>query len=84
VIEDEGYVYRREVIIKKVKIPDGYVKCKACGGSGEIRIRYGPPWDRGQFQTCWFCHGQGYIKKEWAEELDKQNNFFWRNGASKE
>ena len=76
VFDDEGYVYRWERCLKKVKIPEGYVKCPICKGSGEVRRYYGQPWDRGQFMACWACKGQGYVRKEWAEEL-KKNKYIW-------
>lgn len=75
--ENEGYVWVRDYTMKKVKIPEGSVKCKACEGSGELRRYYGQPWDRGQFMACWYCHGQGYVDKEWADELDKTDRMFW-------
>jgi len=37
----DQYVYRRKVVFEKVKIPEGCVKCKACGGTGEIRLYWG-------------------------------------------
>ena len=74
--EDEGYVYRRIETTERVKIPEGFVKCPACRGSGELRIRYGPAHDRGQFGICWYCGGKGFIPKEVAQELEKTNDWF--------
>jgi len=71
ILDEEGYIYRWEYCLKKVKIPEGHVKCPVCNGYGEIRRYYGPPGDRGQFMACWACKGQGYIKKEWVKELKK-------------
>ena len=78
----EDKVFRRKVVFEEVKIPKGYVKCKACDGTGEIRLYYGQPWDRGQFTTCWYCHGQGYVEKEWAEHLEKTDFFYWKRKGS--
>jgi len=78
--DENEYVYVREVRYIRKKIPKGHVKCRACGGTGEIRIRYGPPWDSGQFTTCWYCGGKGYVEKWWAEMLDKNGlpALFWK------
>jgi hypothetical protein len=84
----EDKVFRKKVVFEEVKIPEGCVKCKACDGSGEIRLYYSEnPYDRGQFTTCWYCHGQGYVEKEWAEHLEQHPNCFphWsKKGKSKE
>ena len=72
----EDKVFRKKVVFEEVKIPKGCVKCKACGGTGELRLYYGSPWDRGQFTTCWYCRGRGYVEKEWAEHLEQHPNCF--------
>jgi len=71
---DERYVYVRTEISKKVKIPKDHVKCPHCKGSGEIRIYYGQPWDRGQFATCFTCGGKGYIPKDFMRFLNEKEN----------
>ena len=76
----EDRIIRKKIVFEEVKIPEGHVKCKACDGTGEIRLYYGQPWDRGQFTTCWICHGKGYVTKELAEELEKTNHPYWRSG----
>jgi hypothetical protein len=76
-IDDFGY--RKKYFMEKVKIPEDSVKCRGCGGTGDLRIYYGPAGDRGQFQTCWFCHGKGYVSKEWAKELDERQRFYWKS-----
>jgi hypothetical protein len=60
-------VFRRRWVIEEVKIPEGYVKCKVCKGSGEVRLYYGQPWDWGQLTSCWHCAGRGYIDKRLIE-----------------
>jgi len=67
----EDKIYRKKVVWEEIEIPEGCVKCKACDGTGEIRLYYGQPWDRGQFTTCWICHGKGYVTKEWQKSLKK-------------
>lgn len=71
--DEEGYVYRKEMTLRKVKIPEGCVKCPQCKGSGEVRIYYGQPWDRGQFASCVTCAGRGYVEKEVLDFLEKMN-----------
>ena len=73
-------VFRKKVVYEEVKIPEGCVRCKACGGSGEIRLYYGQPYDGGQFMRCWYCHGDGYVKKEVAEEFDRIGGPYWGKG----
>ena len=81
-MSEDQYIYRKKIVFERVKIPEGYVKCKACDGTGEIRLYYGQPWDRGQFTTCWYCGGKGYVRKEWAEKLDKTHFPEWKKEAS--
>jgi DnaJ-class molecular chaperone len=71
--EEEGYIYRPEMGMgmRKIKIPEGMVKCPTCKGSGEMRLYYGGPGDRGQFGDCITCGGRGFAEKEWIEELRK-------------
>jgi len=69
--EEEGFVYRREMTTVKVKIPKGNVKCPYCKGSGEIRVYYGQPWDRGQFRSCIYCNGKGFLRKKILASLKK-------------
>lgn len=78
--KEEDYVWVRIETSEKRKIPEGHVKCKACGGSGELRKYYGQPNDRGQFMVCWYCRGEGYVERVWAEELDKNDRLFWARG----
>ena len=70
-LDDEGYVFVRKMTMEKVKIPKGHVKCPRCKGSGEVRVYYGQPWDRGQFATCHVCGGKGYAEKEFVEKVMK-------------
>ena len=72
--DDEGYIFVKEIKYVRKKIPKGHVKCPVCDGSGEVRLYYGQPWDRGQFTTCWCCYGKGFISKEWLEELKKMGS----------
>jgi len=69
--EEEGYVWRKKSTLEKVKVPDGNVKCPTCKGSGEIRVRWGQPWDRGQFMDCLTCEGKGFLEKKFLDELRK-------------
>jgi len=73
--DDDEYVFVRETRYVRKKIPKDHVKCPVCDGSGEVRLYYGQPWDRGQFTTCWCCHGDGYISREWLEDLKKMPLF---------
>jgi len=68
--EDE-YVYVWVQTTKKVKVPKDCAKCPTCEGSGEVRVYYGQPWDRGQFSTCHMCGGRGYVEKSFLDLWSK-------------
>jgi DnaJ-class molecular chaperone len=77
-MSEDDYVCVRKQTMEKVKIPKGFVKCPCCEGSGEVRRYYREPWeepwDRGQFVTCFVCHGKGFVEKEFAEKYGKEAN----------
>ena len=64
-------ISRRTTIYQTVTIPDGYVKCPSCKGSGVFRFRWGGP-DSNDFKKCFECRGMGFIS-------DEQYGFFQRH-----
>jgi len=74
----DNYIIKKKIVMEEIKIPEGFVKCKACEGTGELRIRYGPSWDRGQFMTCFYCGGKGYLEKELAEYYNDHPSWWWK------
>lgn len=64
---DKGYINRISRGFEKVKIPKDHVHCPYCKGSGEHRVYWGQPGDRGQFENCFYCGGLGYVPKEYIE-----------------
>lgn len=69
--ENDNYVYKKEITMKQIRIPDDCVKCPDCKGSGEVRIIYGAPWVKGQFDDCLLCCGKGYVEKSHLEFLQR-------------
>ena len=67
--DEDQYIYKKRVIIEKVKIPDGYIKCPQCHGFGEVPFKYVDfsPWQRVEYVPCPLCRGRGYIKRDAVE-----------------
>lgn len=57
------YVFRNIRMLQKLEIPKGHKICPKCKGSGEMRLYYGGPGDRGQFRDCIWCGGLGYVEE---------------------
>ena len=62
---NEDYVYRKKIVFEMVKVPEGYVRCPECNGSGEIPYKYVCFGVKPRVETfpCPKCLGKGYIKK---------------------
>ncbi|MEM4727270.1 MAG: hypothetical protein QXD04_03345 [Candidatus Bathyarchaeia archaeon] len=67
---DENYVVRREVVIRRVRIPNGCVKCPFCGGRGELEVR--GTSHSVDSSACPLCRGSGFVLREVAEEWGKK------------
>lgn len=63
-MKNDDYIYRERIIIEKVKIPKGYVKCPVCNGSGKIK------WFA-QRRECWKCEGKGFVSEDYIERMKK-------------
>ena len=72
-MSDGRYVYRRKIVWERIKIPEGYVKCPNCHGTGEIVVKYVDfaPWKQNEYAPCPICKGKGYISKEFKDALSK-------------
>lgn len=71
-------VSRRVVRIdfESVDIPEGYVKCPTCNGSGEVRFRWSEPSftnnpATSDFMSCATCLGDGYVTKDVADRISR-------------
>jgi DnaJ-class molecular chaperone len=63
VTEEDGYIFREETVMKRVKIPEGNVRCPRCQGTGkDVRIYRNP--GPNEYMSCLKCLGQGYVKRE--------------------
>jgi len=64
--EDKDHVYLEvySISVKKVKIPEGSIKCPDCKGSGRIRYKYSEPSHScaDDFMPCILCQGKGYVE----------------------
>jgi len=73
--EDDRYVYRRKIKIEweRIKIPESYVKCPNCDGTGEILVKHADfsPWKQDEYAPCPVCQGKGYIPEELKNALSK-------------
>jgi hypothetical protein len=38
-IDEDGYILKEVWSAKRIKIPDGYVKCSECQGTGKVKIK---------------------------------------------
>jgi RecJ-like exonuclease len=68
--DDHNYVLKQVVTYKRVKIPDGSVKCPFCKGTGKIRIKYSEPPSntQGDFWSCIRCGGKGFTSEDELHE----------------
>ena len=58
-IDEEGYILKEVWGVKRIKIPDGYVRCLNCHGTGnQIKIYKDP--GPNEYMTCLRCMGKGY------------------------
>lgn len=61
-LDDEGYVWKESFTLKRVKIPEGFIKCSECHGTGkQIKIFKDP--GPNEYMTCLKCMGKGYVRK---------------------
>jgi DnaJ-class molecular chaperone len=60
--DEADFVFREEVTVRRVRVPEGYIRCPRCHGSGrDIRIYRDP--GPNEYMTCLKCLGQGYVKE---------------------
>jgi hypothetical protein len=72
--EEDGYVWREVPMLKRIKIPEGSIKCPDCDGEGKIRFRWSEPSfgsGNSDFLSCITCGGKGFEKKEFLEKWKK-------------
>jgi DnaJ-class molecular chaperone len=65
----EDIIIKYKQVPYEFKIPKNCIICPKCNGTGEERLYYGGPHDRGQFKYCSYCMGKGYLEKELHERI---------------
>lgn len=61
-IDEEGYILKEVWGVKRIKIPDGCIRCPECQGSGQVVRIYKDPGPN-EYMTCLTCCGNGYVCK---------------------
>lgn len=59
-IDEDGYILREVWGVKRVKIPNGCIKCSECQGTGKVIKIFRDPGPN-ELMTCLTCMGIGYV-----------------------
>ena len=59
-IDEDGYILREVWGVKRIKIPNGCIKCSECQGTGKVIKIFRDPGPN-EFMTCLTCMGIGYV-----------------------
>jgi hypothetical protein len=69
---ESGRVVWREVCeLRPYKIPDGFIKCSKCSGSGKVIKIYKDPGPN-EYLNCFECDGTGFVPAKVSVVREKE------------
>jgi hypothetical protein len=67
-IDSDGYILKEVSSVQRIKIPEGYIRCPECDGTGRTLVAYRDPGPN-EYWSCILCLGKGYEKLEVIKKL---------------